>query len=215
MPYEWITDSPVLEVEIEMVEIYASVWADRIAEIKNAPGTYGADLVRLARQSESILASLVAHADAEERSVQQFAGRSFYDKMLMMRNDRCKVFGYPLDGIYVGFIMVELDTSSTIKVAWVVSHPLVENAGDILIEYVLRLRQNPTIRLVAASTDAANKYARLGFAASGMHMVLDPSRCPNQWERIGGQWRRICIRENSLGEQVAKTKYMQGAVTGV
>ncbi|ANW05838.1 hypothetical protein LMTR13_24260 [Bradyrhizobium icense] len=84
-------------------------------------------------------------------------------------------------------------TQLTSTVDFRVTHPLVENAGDILLEHQLRLDGERPLLLSHAVNDEAKARARaLGFVeVSDSMMVLDPTKHPNKWTKNDdGEWQR-------------------------
>ncbi|MCA6115065.1 Effector protein NopP [Bradyrhizobium sp. WSM 1738] len=84
-------------------------------------------------------------------------------------------------------------TELTSTVDFRVTHPLVENAGDILLEHQLRLDGERPLLLSHAVNDEAKARARaLGFVeVSDSMMVLDPTKHPNKWTKNDdGEWQR-------------------------
>ncbi|OCK59967.1 hypothetical protein [Bradyrhizobium sp. LMTR 3] len=84
-------------------------------------------------------------------------------------------------------------TELTSTVDFRVTHPLVENAGDILLEHQLRLDGERPLLLSHSVNDEAKARARaLGFVeVSDSMMVLDPTKHPNKWTKNDdGEWQR-------------------------
>ncbi|ANT54325.1 host specificity protein (plasmid) [Mesorhizobium amorphae CCNWGS0123] len=74
-----------------------------------------------------------------------------------------------------------------------VTHPLVENAGDILLEHQLRLDgERPLIMSRPASQGMEARLAQMGFVDVGENRwVLDPTQRPDKWtENSDGEWQR-------------------------
>ncbi|WP_407114429.1 effector protein NopP [Bradyrhizobium sp. LMG 9283] len=74
-----------------------------------------------------------------------------------------------------------------------VTHPLVENAGDILLEHQLRLDgHEPLVLSHPVNPEAKARAAALGFVEiSDSLMVLDPTRNPDKWgKNSNGEWQR-------------------------
>ncbi|WOH52871.1 Effector protein NopP [Bradyrhizobium sp. sBnM-33] len=84
-------------------------------------------------------------------------------------------------------------TELTSTVDFRVTHPLVENAGDILLEHQLRLDgERPLLLSHAVNDDAKARAAALGFVeVSDSMMVLDPTRHSDKWTKNDdGEWQR-------------------------
>ncbi|RRH93207.1 Effector protein NopP [Mesorhizobium tamadayense] len=74
-----------------------------------------------------------------------------------------------------------------------VAHPLVENAGDILLEHQLRMDgERPLLNWRAANPEARARAAQLGFVeVDDGDMVLDPTQHPEKWTKNSvGEWQR-------------------------
>lgn len=83
-------------------------------------------------------------------------------------------------------------TEITSQVALRVTHPLVENAGDILLEHQLRLDgERPLVLSRPAARGAEGRLTQMGFAHVGRdNWVLDPAQHPEKWNNDDGEWRR-------------------------
>jgi hypothetical protein len=84
-------------------------------------------------------------------------------------------------------------TGTTSTVDLQVLHPLVENAGDILLEHQLRMDgERPLLNLRPANPEARARAAKMGFVeVDEDNMVLDPEKSAN-WIRNsdGGSQRK-------------------------
>ncbi|KYK43837.1 host specificity protein [Bradyrhizobium liaoningense] len=75
-----------------------------------------------------------------------------------------------------------------------VTHPLVENAGDILLEHQLRQDGDyPLILSRPALTGMEPRLAEMGFVHVGRdHWVLDPNEHPEVWTKNeNDEWQRV------------------------
>lgn len=78
-------------------------------------------------------------------------------------------------------------------VALRVTHPLVANAGDILLEHQLRLDGNrPLIMSKPGLDEGTSRLEQMGFTDVGENQfVLDPKRHPDKWTKNDeGEWQR-------------------------
>ncbi len=83
------------------------------------------------------------------------------------------------------------ETTSTVDLQ--VAHPLVENAGDILLEYQLRNDgERPLLNWRAENPEAQARAAMMGFVeVDHCDMVLDPTQHPDKWTKnSSGEWQR-------------------------
>ncbi|MET4117950.1 hypothetical protein ABIB85_004366 [Bradyrhizobium sp. JR1.5] len=74
-----------------------------------------------------------------------------------------------------------------------VTHPLVENAGDILLEHQLRLDGKRTLVMSRPASDEAKaRLQQMGFVHVGDNQyVLDPTQHPDKWTlNEQGKWQR-------------------------
>ncbi|XIA67434.1 hypothetical protein ACFIOY_18340 [Bradyrhizobium sp. TZ2] len=74
-----------------------------------------------------------------------------------------------------------------------VAHPLVENAGDILLEHQLRIDgERPLLNWRPDNPEAQARAATMGFVqVDDGDMVLDPTQHPEKWTKnSAGQWQR-------------------------
>ncbi|KPH04700.1 host specificity protein [Rhizobium leguminosarum bv. trifolii] len=74
-----------------------------------------------------------------------------------------------------------------------VTHPLVENAGDILLEHQLQLDgEQPLIMSRPASPEMGTRLEQMGFVDVGENRwVLDPTQHPDKWiKNSKGGWQR-------------------------
>jgi len=75
-----------------------------------------------------------------------------------------------------------------------VTHPLVENAGDILLEHQLRMDgDHPLILSRPAAEGMEPRLAEMGFVHVGRnHWVLDPNQHPEVWTKNeNDEWQRV------------------------
>ncbi|WP_274617563.1 MULTISPECIES: hypothetical protein [Bradyrhizobium] len=81
-------------------------------------------------------------------------------------------------------------TTSTVDLR--VVHPLVENAGDILLEHQLRVDgERPLLNLRPANPEARARAAKMGFVeVDADNMVLDPEKSANWIRNSDGEWQR-------------------------
>jgi hypothetical protein len=75
-----------------------------------------------------------------------------------------------------------------------VTHPLVENAGDILLEHQLRMDgDHPLVLSRPAVEEVEPRLAEMGFVHVGRnHWVLDPHQHPDVWTKNeNDEWQRV------------------------
>ncbi|MGL3210417.1 Effector protein NopP [Bradyrhizobium sp. BR 1433] len=84
-------------------------------------------------------------------------------------------------------------TEVTSTVDLQIAHPLVVNAGDILLEYQLQLDGDRALLRTRPANDEARARSReLGFVeVDDDNMVLDPTQHPDKWTKnYDGKWQR-------------------------
>ncbi|MCA1443498.1 Effector protein NopP [Ensifer sp. IC4062] len=84
-------------------------------------------------------------------------------------------------------------TATTSIVDLQIAHPLVENAGDILLEHQLRRDgERPLLNWRAENPEAKARAATLGFVeVDHCDMVLDPIQHPDKWTKNSAEkWQR-------------------------
>ncbi|WP_322885932.1 Effector protein NopP (plasmid) [Sinorhizobium medicae] len=103
-----------------------------------------------------------------------------------------------------GFSMTEFESENwrhqfpgraeiTSTVDFQAAHPLVENAGDILLEHQLRIDgERPLLNWRPANPEAQARAAMMGFVqVDDGNMVLDPTQHPEKWTKnSAGEWQR-------------------------
>ncbi|WP_283808094.1 effector protein NopP [Bradyrhizobium sp. C9] len=86
------------------------------------------------------------------------------------------------------------------------AHPLVENAGDILLEYQLRRDaregEQPLLKWYPLNEESKARAAKLGFVeVDDCNMVLDPTQHPDKWTtNSAGEWQRANKPERYLAK---------------
>ncbi|WP_094193820.1 hypothetical protein [Bradyrhizobium viridifuturi] len=82
-------------------------------------------------------------------------------------------------------------TDVTSIVDFQVAHPLVSNAGDILLEHQLQQDgERPLVNWRPANDEARTRAEQMGFVhVDEDDMVLDPTRS-GPWSHRDGEWRR-------------------------
>lgn len=182
--YRWVNDPPVVEVQLQDVSGVVQAFQDSVRGIAGNPGEYGA--FSASKASDSI--------DISDGFKNQFNGA--LAQQLARRAGR-RVFRYDLDGGPVGLIDISI-RAGDVYVEHVVGHAGTENAGDILIEYIIRFSpvNPPVVRLFAATDAAANAYRRIGFVndnaqnGSGpMTLDLGTQHGLSKWSYVGNRWK--------------------------
>ncbi|MGY3131405.1 hypothetical protein ACVWZM_002087 [Bradyrhizobium sp. USDA 4501] len=142
-------------------------------------------------------------------------------------SDDARYFSYQLGNKSVGLLrmeggdsMTEFDvkrwqqlfpgrTGTTSTVDLQVVHPLVENAGDILLEHQLRMDgERPLLNLRPANPEARARAAKMGFVeVDEDNMVLDPEKSANWIRNSDGEWQR----KGTTGRYLSKADDSDGS----
>jgi hypothetical protein len=182
--YKWVTLPPITEVPLDQVQATVQEFQNSVAPIGANPGEYGTFSANKANAGIGI-------SDGFKNSFVTPMAR-----VLAARLQR-RVFRYNLDGLPVGLIDIQIH-ADRIDVDHVVGHPGTENAGDILIEYILQFsRVNPpVVALFAASDHPAHAYRKIGFAnkhggvTGHGSMILDlGGHGAGYWAYVGNRWK--------------------------
>jgi len=102
-------------------------------------------------------------------------------------------------------------TTSTVDLQ--VVHPLVENAGDILLQHQLRMDgERPLLNLRPANPEARARAAKMGFVeVDADNMVLDPERSDKWVRNSDGKWQR----EGTAARYLSKADDSEGSDTEI
>ncbi|WP_244485013.1 host specificity protein [Bradyrhizobium tropiciagri] len=189
-PYSLRSDPPIIKIDeqedfTDLVERYLR---RDIRDIADNPQEYSEFVSRKAEW-----AATVAGAYAN----------TYHDP-----NNPAKFFSYQLGDESVGLLAVggpvrikgdrfreqfgRNDITSVVDLR--VTHPLVENAGDILLEHQLRLDgDHPLVLSRPARSGMEPRLAEMGFVHVGRdHWVLDPHQNPEVWTKNeNNEWQRV------------------------
>ncbi|WP_244425937.1 Effector protein NopP [Mesorhizobium amorphae] len=172
---------------------------------KKAKAFYGDEMVHIASKPQEYSTSLSSKARRTVEIADQY-GTTRFD------TEQARYFSYQLGSQSVGLLRTEGGdsmgnlfegekwrelfpgrTEVTSIVDLRVTHPLVENAGDILLEHQLRLDgDRPLLNSCPANPQAKERAMAMGFVAvDDFNMVLDPTQHPDKWTKNSdGEWQR-------------------------
>lgn len=211
--YEWITEAPTQDIPIETVAAQLASWDGLLQTVIDGPDTYSA---RLSAQASQVMdVSTKAQTDVAQHvaSLHNFLSGmppTVREKLKNMPGNY-KARGYYLDGMYVG-VMVYTIKMEVCEIKWLLCHPAVSNAGDILIEWLLGAAgQNARISLTAV-VGARKRYRELGFEGEEK-MTLVPSKHPNIWKLVENAWKRCAVMVDNKLKPLTSNTY--GASPGV
>ena len=190
-PYAMVEEPPV-------VEISRSSFERKLVDF------YGADIEDIAANPQRYSRWVSQKAQRTADTAFRFGTKSISEK--------ARFFSYQLANKSVGLLrtepggrMSELfkgndDWSKqfpgrdqiTSTTAFRVTHPLVDNAGDILLEHQLQIDGNkPLVLSHSSNPEAKARAAALGFLeVSDSMMVLDPTKHEDKWKNKEGKWQR-------------------------
>ncbi|WP_027576993.1 hypothetical protein [Bradyrhizobium sp. WSM1743] len=192
-PYFLTSEAPV-------VELSRNAFLDKLEEF------YGDEIQKIANNPE-IYSRPIANKAARTVQVAYDHGKK--------GSEDARYFSYDLGNKSVGLLRTESGASvkevfddrrarakfeklfpgrkeTTSTVDFRVAHPLVDNAGDILLEHQLRLDGDRPLLLSHPINEAAReRAATLGFVeVSDSLMVLDPTRSDKWTYNSAGRWQR-------------------------
>ncbi|WP_283809937.1 effector protein NopP [Bradyrhizobium forestalis] len=180
---------PVIEInQAQFRERVRSFHGDEINHIANNPQEYSEFVSERARRTADVATNFGIRRDSD-------AAR-YYSYQLGNRS-------VGLQRTEAGFPMATEFTSQgwreqfpgrthvTSIVDFQVAHPLVGNAGDILLEHQLRRDgERPLVNWRPANDEARARAEQMGFVdVDGNDMVLDPTQS-RQWRYRDGDWQR-------------------------
>ncbi|RXH42229.1 host specificity protein [Bradyrhizobium zhanjiangense] len=188
-PYSLRSDPPIIEIDRgSFMDRVRRFLASDISQIATNPQEYS-DFVSEKAERAAIVAGGYA---------------STYDDP----DTPARFFSYQLGGKTVGLLRAggpvrvkgdhfrrqfgRNDITSVIDLR--VTHPLVENAGDILLEHQLREDgDHPLVLSRPAVEEVEPRLAEMGFVHVGRnHWVLDPHRNPEVWTKNeDNKWQRV------------------------
>lgn len=184
--YTWINDPPIVEVPHNEVQQLVKDFNKGQKPIGENPDVFTERYANKANDAIGIADGMGKNFDALSIALKKH------------KKAEEKVFKYVLDGVAVGVIHITIE-ADYVYIDHVVGHAGAENAGDILIEYILRHSpvNPPKVKLFAATKAAFNRYKTLGFVPNEKNadkggMTLDLSRKPGSdaWKKVNNKWKR-------------------------
>ncbi|AGS25283.1 hypothetical protein [Rhizobium etli] len=216
-PYSLVPTPPVVEIDKPTFrrEI-KSFCDDQIEHIANNPQEYSGFVSEKARRTAEVAEQYGTTRDTEQ--ARYFSYQLSSKSAGLLRTEG----GAKMSELFEGEKWREQfpgRTEITSIVDLQVVHPLVENAGDILLEHQLRLDgERPLLNLRPANPEARTRAAKMGFIeVDDNNMVLDPAQS-NKWTKNDAdEWQRanrpslylsrVEDGENSETESVANSTY--------
>ncbi|WP_456744692.1 host specificity protein [Bradyrhizobium sp. USDA 4354] len=174
-------------------------YSDDIKHIADNPLEYS-DFISTKAERAANIARTHGHTDEDTDEARYFAYRLGDKTVGLLRTE---------GGLRVGgrrFSAQFPDRNAvTSQVDLRVTHPLVENAGDILLEHQLREDgERALIMSKPALPGIEPRLAQMGFVpvSDKNHWVLDPHQHPDKWtHNAEGKWQRVGKPEGYLAAE--------------
>ncbi|WP_305797864.1 MULTISPECIES: effector protein NopP [Microvirga] len=189
--YSLVPKPPVLEIDkFTFREEAKAFHSKEIEDIANNPQEYSNFISTRAKNAAEIAKKYGTTTDTEQ--ARYFSYKLGRKTVALLRTEG----GCPMDD-FEGEKWRELfpgRTEITSTVDLQVAHPLVENAGDILLEYQLRRDgERPLLLSRPGNAEAKARAAKMGFVeVDNCNMVLDPTQHPDKWTtNSAGEWLRV------------------------
>ncbi|MGY3610782.1 MULTISPECIES: host specificity protein [unclassified Bradyrhizobium] len=212
-PYSLVSEPPIDEIDRESFR----------QELRNF---YGNDIKHIADNPQEY--SDFVSEKAERTAMVARAGSTVQD------SDQARYFSYQLGDKSVGLLKTEgrrrmggeaweqhfpgrKHVSSVVDLR--VTHPLVENAGDVLLEHQLRLDGKRALVMSRPATDEVKpRLEQMGFVRVGDNeddneYVLDPRQHPDKWTlNEEGKWQRVDKPRLYLSKAESSDEENEGSV---
>ncbi|MFB9262268.1 Effector protein NopP [Bradyrhizobium erythrophlei] len=191
-PYSLVSKPPIVEISRSSFERKVEDFhGDEIGEIAANPQRYSS---RVSSKAERTAQIAYRHGGTQSDSANaRYFSYQLGDKSVgLLRAEG----GRSMSGLFDGDEWREQfpgRTHTTSTVDFRVTHPLVDNAGDILLEHQLRQDgDRPLLLSHSFNPEAKDRAAELGFVKmSDSLMVLDPTQHPDKWTKnSNGEWQR-------------------------
>jgi hypothetical protein len=194
-PYSLVSKPPVVEITRSSFEKKAkSFHGKEISEISSNPEEYSSYISSKSERTAE-LAKRLGSTESDSKDARYFSYQLGKKSAGLLRTER----GFTLSDQFESFELENWQnklpgrTEITSAVDLRITHPLVENAGDILLEHQLRIDgEQPLLVSNPANPEARRRAASMGFIeVDNSHMVLDPTRHPEKWmKNSDGEWQR-------------------------
>ncbi|OAF04273.1 hypothetical protein AYJ54_24075 [Bradyrhizobium centrolobii] len=191
-PYSLARNPPVVEISSSSFEEKVKdFYSDEIEHIAANPQQYSR-AVSLKAERAAYVAYRHGSTDSDSKDARYFSYQLGNKSVGLLRTEG----GSSMNDVFEGDqwrnqFPGRTETTSTIDFR--VTHPLVDNAGDILLEHQLRLDgERPLILSNPVNPEAKARAAALGFVdVTNSTMALDPTQHPDKWTKNGdGEWQR-------------------------
>ncbi|WP_342724032.1 Effector protein NopP [Bradyrhizobium sp. B097] len=191
-PYSLVSEPPVVEISRSIFEDkLAEFYGDEIGNIAAHPQRYSARVSEKAQRTADIAFRFGTKPGSED--ARYFSYQLGSKSVGLLRTEA----GGSMSELFKGnsawrerFLGCDEITST---IDFRVTHPLVENAGDILLEHQLRIDgDEPLVLTHSFNSEAKARAGALGFVeVSDSMMVLDPTKHGDKWKKNrAGEWQR-------------------------
>jgi hypothetical protein len=180
--YTWINDPPIEEIPLAKAAEAVRSFQESLRPIAAGVGVYGEFTATKAGAAIDIAGGINQYKTP---------------LALSLGARKKRVFGYKLDGLWVGLIHIDI-WEDCVYIDHVVGHAGTENAGDILIEHVLQFspKKPPVAELFAATEQAFKAYRKIGFEekssgakSGGMKLDLGSEYGGKFWTQSNGRYK--------------------------
>lgn len=211
-PFDWVTEPPIREVKwLEFKKALITFEQSAASFFNDMPQ----QKVQPKMPFRYFSLSMAQHKERWEEQIRQAnninatVDRRSDTKSILKSMSECegglrRYYIYDLEGIPAGLMIVQ-ESGGDLWVEYVVTHPLTENCGGILIEFALNLSRDPTLHLIAENERAKQAWTRLGFkTVGGPKMKLD-ARTSKDWICVGNKWKRKRYTKKSSKYRASKS----------
>lgn len=187
-PYALVSQPPIVEIDRSSFgRKVRDFYGDEIKQIADNPQEYS-DFVSSKADRTATVARLYGGTHDDSDEARYFSYQLGETSAGLLRTEGGFSFkGEPWRQQFPGQKIV------TSIVDLRVTHPLVENAGDILLEHQLRLDgERPLVMSRPALPEMEARLDQMGFVHVGDNRwVLDPAQHPEKWTKNSdGEWQR-------------------------
>lgn len=191
-PYSLVSRPPVVELSRSSFERRARAFhGDEILDIASNPQQYSPSVSSKAERTAEI-SERYGTTRFDSRSARYFSYQLGRKSAGLLRTED----GFSMSDVFEGEGWREQfpgRTEITSTVDLQITHPLVENAGDILLEHQLRIDGDRSLlNSSPANAEARDRAKSMGFVeVDDSNMVLDPTQHPETWTKNSdGEWQR-------------------------
>ncbi|GLR91148.1 Effector protein NopP [Bradyrhizobium iriomotense] len=206
--YALVDRPPVVEISKRSFAEKAKAYhGDEIRQIVASPQEYSSHVSSKAKRTKKI-AKKYGTTQYDTESARYFSYQLGNTSVGLLRTEG----GFEMRDVFQGERWQEqfpgrTEVTSTVDLR--VGHPLVENAGDILLEHQLRLDgDGALLHSRPGNAEARARSRQFGFVdVDADNMVLDPTQHPERWTKNSdGQWQRADKPALYLSKEASDTE---------